>query len=171
VKAYRFTRTVTLLLAGLALLPPVAANGLESDRNQPVHLRANSIIYNQATGQSEYRGAVSLRQGSLHIQADVATAVRRGRELETVTAHGEPARARQLVEEAPREIILRGRNIRYDAHPRQITLTEQVDVKRGRDEISANKAVYDLDQGRLEAWGGKGRQVSASLWRRTDSRP
>jgi lipopolysaccharide export system protein LptA len=171
VKAPVCTRLSTLLIVGAVLFPPAAAQALESDQNQPVHLHANSIIYDQTSGKSVYRGSVSLRQGSLHISADVATAIQRGRKLETVTAQGKPARARQLVEEEPREVILRGENIRYDAHPRQITLNGQVDVQRGRDRIAADKAIYDLDQGVLEAWGRPGHPMSATLWRQPESRP
>jgi lipopolysaccharide export system protein LptA len=171
VKAATCVRLSALLIVGAILFPPATARALESDQNQPVYLRADSIVYNEATGKSEYRGGVSLRQGSLHISADVATAIRHGRELETVTAQGRPARARQLVEEEPREIILRGENIRYDAHPRQITLNGQVDVQRGRDRIAADKAIYDLDKGILEAWGRPGHPISATLWRQPETKP
>ena len=166
-----YKRLPALLIVGAVLFPPATARALESDQNQPVHLHADSIIYDQASGKSVYRGSVTLRQGSLHISADVATAVQRDRKLETVTAQGKPARARQLVEEEPREIILRGENIRYDAHPRQITLNDQVDVQRGRDRIAADKAIYDLDKGILEAWGRPGHPISATLWRQPETKP
>ncbi len=156
---------VRTLVAASVLLVPLTVHGLASDRDKPVHLHANAISIDQTSGHSTYRGGVLLRQGSLRITANRATAVRTGEALQFVLAHGTPATARQLLEEPPHEIIIRGETMRYDASPRRITVRGDVTVDRGRDRIHAEELTYELDGKRLEARGTDGRQIMATLWR------
>jgi lipopolysaccharide export system protein LptA len=159
------------LATASALLIPLGVRGLASDVGQPVHLHADTISIDQATGQSHYRGKVVLRQGSLRITADSATAVHKGSKLERIDATGSPATARQQLEEAPHVITLRGQTMHYNAQQRLIRVAGHVTVARGQDRVHADEVTYDLNGKELHATGKDGHQVKATLWRQQETRP
>jgi lipopolysaccharide export system protein LptA len=167
----RLPAIASSLAVASMLLIPLRAPGLASDADQPVHLHANTISIDQTTGLSHYRGKVVLRQGTLRITADRATAVHKGRKLERIDAAGSPATARQQLEQAPHLITLRGQTLHYNAQARRVRAAGRVTVARGRDRVHADEVTYDLNRKELRATGKDGRQVKATLWREQESRP
>jgi lipopolysaccharide export system protein LptA len=65
----RFLSLLGLLLYGLIT---TTANALQSDRQQPLEINADTSDGTLGDGRSELRGNVEIRQGSLIIRADVA---------------------------------------------------------------------------------------------------
>ena len=59
-------------MLALALVPPLAI-ALPEDRNQPIQLEASRGQIDQKTGVSVYEGNVVISQGSMRLNADVAT--------------------------------------------------------------------------------------------------
>ena len=73
----------------------LSAAALESDRNQPIELAADSVDIDEGKGVSIYRGDVDLRQGSIRLRADVVTVHQDKRRPSRIVARGEAsARAR-----------------------------------------------------------------------------
>ena len=52
----------------LLLLAPLPGLGLDSDRDEPIHIEADRAMLDEKEGTSIYEGNVQLRQGSLRLQ-------------------------------------------------------------------------------------------------------
>lgn len=77
---------VSLLLALLLVGPPTQA--LESDKEQPIELVADSVDIDETKGVSIYKGDVDLRQGSMHLRADIVTVYQVDRKTTKVVVQG-----------------------------------------------------------------------------------
>ena len=78
-----------LLLCLLLLSFPVLA--LESDRQKPLEVSANSTDGTLGDGTTTLRGNVDIRQGTLHITADEAEVNKIDGRVSSVTFRGSPA--------------------------------------------------------------------------------
>ena len=78
-----------LCLCLCCLSPPLTA--LESDRQQPLEVNANSTDGTLGDGITTLRGDVDIRQGTLHITADEAEVNKVDGRVNSVTFRGEPA--------------------------------------------------------------------------------
>ena len=57
------------LLLAAALLLPVAASALTSDRNQPIQIEADQGSLDQGNRSTEFSGNVVIQQGTMYIRA------------------------------------------------------------------------------------------------------
>ena len=78
---------LTLILLGLS--SPLQA--LESDRQEPLEVNANSTDGTLGDGVTTLRGNVDIRQGTLHITADEAEVNKTDGRVQSVTFRGQPA--------------------------------------------------------------------------------
>ena len=87
-------RDLLLLLSLLAAAPVLAKS---TDRDQPMDInadRSDSLL--QDNGVSVLEGNVTIRQGTLEVDADRAEVHRRNGEIERIVLIGAPARLRQV---------------------------------------------------------------------------
>ncbi len=148
--ALRSLRTAALLLATGALFP---AHALESDRNQPIYLEADSVFIDSAKGISTYEGAVRLSQGSLLIEADWAEIKKPAEAITQVHAKGKPVTFRQQSEIAGRNIRGNALRINYDLDSGNLTLTGSAQLWQGDDQFKGEHIVYDYRNKRVKAEG------------------
>ena len=87
------TLSACLLFLSLPLL------ALESDRQQPLEVNANSTDGTLGDGVTTLRGNVEINQGSLHITADEAEVNKVDGRVSSVTFRGQPAFLEQEIEE------------------------------------------------------------------------
>jgi lipopolysaccharide export system protein LptA len=113
-------RTRFLLSALLAM--PLCALAAESDRQQPVHLRADRIDIDQKKGLSLYRGHVVFSQGTLRLTAARAEVQNRANALETVTAEGKPVTFRHRPEGQKEYVEGKARRAKYYALAQRLEL-------------------------------------------------
>src|SRR3569832_1927775 len=88
-------RNVRWLVLGGALVAG-AAHALASDKQQPIHIEADSVVIDDGRGLATYRGSVHYSQGSTHLLADevvVHSAARK--QVDKVEARGAPTTFRQ----------------------------------------------------------------------------
>ncbi len=158
------TSTPYRILPFLAvLLAPLYVLAAGSDRQQPVHLRADRIDIDKKTGVSLYRGHVLFTQGTLRLTAARATARHRGNELETVTAEGAPVTFRHRPEGSEEFIEGDAERAVYTAPTRRVDLYKTVTVRRGRDIFRAAVLHYDIESESLIAESDAERRVYVAL--------
>ncbi len=137
------TRPGLWLCAGLLFLSlPLMA--LESDRQQPLEVNANSTDGTLGDGVTTLRGNVEIRQGSLHITADEAEVRKMDGRVSSVTFRGKPAFLEQEIEEQGL-VQARANTIDYQVASGLVTLTGKADVKHPQYQISGESLTYDLN--------------------------
>lgn len=131
-----------LFLCLLLISPDLMA--LESDRQKPLEVNANSTDGTLGDGITTLRGNVDIRQGSLHITADEAEVNKMNGRVTTVTFRGQPAFLEQEIEE--QGLVQATANvIEYQVASGLVTLKGNADVKHPQYQISGDLLTYDLN--------------------------
>jgi lipopolysaccharide export system protein LptA len=140
---YSATRPRLWLFLSLICFSP-ALVALESDRQQPLEVNANSTDGTLGDGITTLRGDVEIRQGSLHITADEAEVNKVDGRVNSVTFRGQPAFLEQEIEE--QGLVQATANvINYQVASGLVTLTGSADVKHPQYQISGETLTYDLN--------------------------
>ena len=136
-----------------ALAYPVHA--LESDREQPIRVSADTVDVNQKTGTSNYRGNVVLIQGTLRIEAAEVRVNMRDNEIVSVSAKGRPLRFQQKLDKTGEQVNASARRMEYNAQKQQVDLYDRVTFRQGADVFNSPVVHYNLATTQLTAEGGK----------------
>src|SRR3990167_10458096 len=72
----------------LILLFPICLFALPIDQEQPMHITANSSVFNFKTGSNIYEGAVKVDQGTSHLTADRLITNNNNHKIEEAIAYG-----------------------------------------------------------------------------------
>ena len=139
-----------LLMGLLSLSLPLMA--LESDRQQPLEVNANSTDGTLGDGVTTLRGSVDIRQGTLHITADEAEVNKVDGRVNSVTFRGKPAFLEQEIEEQGL-VQAKANTIHYQVASGLVTLTGSADVKHPQYQISGESLTYDLNVQHFEGSG------------------
>jgi len=131
-----------LFLCLLSLSLPLMA--LESDRQKPLEVNANSTDGTLGDGVTTLRGNVDIRQGTLHITADEAEVRKTDGRVSSITFRGEPAFLEQQIEEQGL-VQARAAVIDYQVASGLVTLTGNADVRHPQYQISGELLTYDLN--------------------------
>ena len=137
------TRSCLWLVLSLIWLSP-ALMALESDRQQPLEVNANSTDGTLGDGITTLRGNVDIRQGTLHITADEAEVSKVDGRVSSVTFRGKPAFLEQDIEEQGL-VQATAKIINYQVASGLVTLTGNADVKHPQYQISGESLTYDLN--------------------------
>jgi lipopolysaccharide export system protein LptA len=117
---------------------------LESDRQEPLEVSANSTDGTLGDGVTTLRGNVDIRQGTLHISAEEAEVSKIDGRVNSVTFRGHPASLEQEIEE--QGLVQATANIiDYQVASGLVTLTGNADVKHPQYQISGELLTYDLN--------------------------
>lgn len=131
-------RCVALLIA---LLATSAAFALESDRRQPIELAADSVDIDEGKGVSIYKGDVDLRQGTIHLQADIVTVHQQGRKTSKIVADGSPV---QFQQQSDKGLVQgRAKHVEYEVDSENLVLSGDAEVVQGQDRMRSDRIVYD----------------------------
>ena len=130
-----------LLIYLLCSSPSLA---LETDRQKPLEVNANSTDGTLGDGVTTLRGAVEIRQGTLHITADEAEVIKADGRVQKVTFKGQPASLQQEIEEQGL-VTATAQSIDYQVASGLVTLSGNADVKHPQYQISGDLLTYDLN--------------------------
>lgn len=133
--------TVLLLLL-LAFAPTAPA--LQSDRQQPLEINADSTDGTLGDGKAELRGNVLIRQGSLLIKADVAQVEKVEGRVREVILTGNPVHLEQEIEQQGR-VQATANRIEYKVATGLVTLLGSADVHHPQYRVSGDLLEYDLN--------------------------
>ncbi len=133
----RVSPVAALLLALLS----ATALGLESDREQPIELAADSVDIDEGKGLSVYRGDVDLRQGTIHLRADVVTVHQDGRKPRKIVAEGRPVKFRQQTPDGP--VKGEAQRVEYEVNSENLVLIGDAVLVQNKDSMRSDRIVYD----------------------------
>jgi lipopolysaccharide export system protein LptA len=129
------------LLALMLILASPAVFALESDKEQPIELAADSVDIDESKGISTYRGDVDLRQGSMHLKADVVTVHQNKRKPTKIIAEGRPVKFRQATDKG----LVKGeaRRAEYEVNSENLVMIGDAVLIQGKDSMRSDRIVYD----------------------------
>ncbi|MCD6060873.1 MAG: hypothetical protein K0R03_966 [Moraxellaceae bacterium] len=138
----------------LALLLPLPALALPTDREQPVQVSANSARFNEKTGIATYTGAVVIKQGTLEIRAEeIVVKVDKDGVITTTEARGAPARYQQQPDPKKGLVTAEAARIDYDAANEVITLNGNARLRQDGSSFAGNTITYNSLRQQVDARG------------------
>lgn len=136
----------------LSLLFAQGAAALESDRLQPLEVKADDTDGSLGDGTTVLSGDVEIRQGTLHVLASEARVEKADGKVRTITLLGTPARLSQEIEEQGL-VEAEANRITYRVSAGVVQLTGAADVVHPQYRISGDTLVYNLDTQHFEGAG------------------
>ena len=156
----RFAALAALVLS-LAAAP---AHALESDREEPLDVNADSSDGTLGDGVATLRGNIEIRQGTLLIRADVASVQKSDGRVQRIELNGTPVTMQQEIEEQG-QVTAEARTMEYEVATGIVTLTGTADVVHPQYHISGEVLVYDMNQ---QHFRGSGDEESGRIRIRLD---
>lgn len=140
-------RYPTLLMG---LLFPLTLQALSGDRDQPMHLEADSVSIDEGTGVSLYQGNVVITQGSLKLWADRLWIHRRDGKTDKLISEGQPTRFQQTTDEQEE---VRGRALRAEFYVDrdELLLFDDALLEQGPDQFRSDRIIYNRTSSQVKA--------------------
>ncbi len=142
-----------ILVTSLMLLSQ-SSWGLESDRDQPIHIKADRITVNEKQGVSFYKGNVQVTQGSLRVNGDEVTVFLQSDALSKVIVIGNPATLIQQPDHRQEPVNAKATRMEYDAKREIVHLLENAEVQQGPNSFAGNYIEYDTRNSMVSARKG-----------------
>lgn len=144
---------ISLLFAAVFGLASPLSFAVESDLKQEIKIEAAGQFADIKNKQVVYQGPVSVRQGTLAINADELSATQKdGKTI--LIAKGKPATYSQILENnLPAKAS--AYEIQYDLSEKILTLVGKAQVEQGDSKVSAEKIIYDIEKQQLKAQGNQ----------------
>jgi len=146
----RFAGHLAWALCVLVWLPLAPAYALSTDKDQPIHVEADSVEIDDRQGISIYQGDVDVKQGSIHLTADKVTVYQKDRRTERVRAVGRPVRFQQQTDKG-QTVKGRAREVEYYVTGDELVLTGDALLSQGDDNFSSDRIIYDRKNARVKA--------------------
>lgn len=143
-------KAIATLLALCLLSSPLWA--LQSDRQQPLDLKAGSLGGSLADGESTFTDGVVIEQGSLYIASQTATITKVQGRIQKVIFVGQPATLSQEIENLGK-VDARANRIEYSVARGEVVLMGNARVDHPEYEISGEELKYDLDEQNFQGSG------------------
>mgnify|MGYP003345584209 CR=1 FL=1 len=151
-----FALSPWLLLWSLWSAP--AAWALDSDKEHPIQITADSAIRDEIAGETRYEGNVVLTQGSLKITADQLSISHREKDADRIVAIGRPATLVQQPSLDQGPVDASANRIEYIRAEDLVRLRDDARVAQSGSTLSGEQIDYLLTQRRVLAAGTTGDQ-------------
>jgi len=138
------------VLAG-ALLPPLQAWALSSDRDQPMTIEADRVELDDAKGISTYHGNVKVVQGTLVLTGELMTVHNKGNDVHKVIMLGNPATYRQRPDGKDQDVRAKAQRMEYYTDPERVILLKQAEVLQRGDVLRSERIEYDVASDQVNA--------------------
>ena len=150
------TKPIALLLL---FLSPLAASALESDKNQPIYIEADSVEIDDGKGVSTFEGNVDVTQGSLRFMADKVIVTRAEGKSDHIHATGNPVTFEQELEGEKEPIRGMARVVEYDTNSEMVHMIGDSVLYQGKDSFKSDRITYDRTKSLVRAGASaKGKQ-------------
>jgi len=155
-----------LLLLLISCAFSALASAGNDDSQQPVHIEADQAEIDEILGVMTYTGHVVVSQGSIEMRADTVVVYSKERELQRITAQGQPAHYLQKRTDGK---IVKGSSQRmeYNANNKQVLLLGNAQFWQGGNRFSGDRIQYDPDAERVVANAGNGTSATGEKQRVT----
>ena len=148
-----FSRVKIVLLSMLMLYQSSWA--LESDRDQPIHIKADRITVKEKEGVSFYQGNVVFTQGSLRVTGDEVTVFLQGDVLSKIIVIGNPATLKQTPDHRQEPVNSKAKRMEYDAKKEVVYLIDNAEVQQGPNRFAGDYIEYDTRNSMVSARKGE----------------
>ena len=156
------------------------AVALDSDKNAPVTINADTTDIDFRTGKRVLTGNVDISQGTLNIKADKIVLIYKGDDIDTATAYGKPVRFKQLPEGQEEMVHGEGKTLQLKHAKNLITLETNAKITQGTNTITGRVIHYNTLTSKMtvksqssgkkkKTAGSKQQASSASAGKKTDS--
>lgn len=157
-------RTILRRMALLLVFVPAMAQGLSSDRNQPITIEADRATLNEKDGSSIYEGNVHLQQGTLNLRGNRMTVQIADDEIEEIVLTGQPASYRQRPDGRDTDQHAEAGRIEYHAADERLILLDNARVwQSDAEEFRSERIVYNIKKNTVSAGGSAGDRVRITL--------
>jgi len=153
----RSPRTSLMLASMLGCLVAGApALALETDRDQPIRIVADSALRDERQGITIYTGNVDMQQGSLRLRADKVTIYRIVEEADKIVGEGSPARLEQQQNPDKPPIEASGNIIEYYKDEERVQLTGNAMIEQEGSTVTGQMIEYFIADELVKATGAGG---------------
>jgi lipopolysaccharide export system protein LptA len=129
-----------------------SAAALSTDSDQPMEIEADFAEFDDATGNSLYRGNVMVVQGSMRISGDVLTIkYTDARELDLIIIEGRPAHFQQRPDKENVDVVGEANRIEYHGQDDILYLFVKAKVTKGDRLFRGDRIVYDSNASTVRA--------------------
>ncbi len=141
----------------LGMMMPLCAMALSSDKQQPIHIEADSVVIDDAHGTAIYRGNVHYSQGSTHLDAQEVTVYSTDRQkVDKLVADGDPATFRQRPDNHDQDMRGQAGHIEYFAAAERVILEKDAHLWQGKNEFAGSRIEYDTANQMVKALNSGG---------------
>lgn len=148
------SRAACLCLPLSLLLPFGAAPAfaLPEDADQPIHIRADTVEYDQNGNRVIYRGSVQVDQGTLRVTAETMTIdLQDGKKVLRITASDTPARYQQQIEADSALVRAEALTIVYHTQDERVDLKGAANLEQEGSTLTGDLITYDIVAGKVDA--------------------
>ncbi|MCM8855615.1 MAG: lipopolysaccharide transport periplasmic protein LptA [Candidatus Thiodiazotropha sp.] len=124
---------------------------LSSDSDQPMHLEADSLSVDEATGVILYEGNVEISQGSLKLWADRLWVFRRQGKTEKLVSEGMPTHFRQLMDDSEEEVRGEARRMEMYVDHDELLLIDEALLEQGNNQFRNDRIIYNRTKAMVKA--------------------
>ena len=142
-----------LMTASLLLAMPGLLLALETDRQQPLEVNADSTDGSLGDGIATLKGNVEIRQGTMLIRSDIAEVEKVDGRVRKFELNGSPVHLQQEIEEEGL-VTAEAKKVEYIVATGIVTLTGEADVIHPQYHISGEILEYDMNTQHFQGSGG-----------------
>ncbi|MDJ0805412.1 MAG: lipopolysaccharide transport periplasmic protein LptA [Gammaproteobacteria bacterium] len=135
-------RLSSLYLLIITLLSPALCHALSTDKDQPIHLEADSVEIDEASGISVYLGNVIITQGSLKLWADKMWIHRNQGGIQKIITEGNPTHFRQLMDNSPQEIRGSAKRAELMLDKDELHLSQDALLEQAQDRFQSDRIIF-----------------------------
>ncbi|MEF1212688.1 lipopolysaccharide transport periplasmic protein LptA [Vibrio alginolyticus] len=152
-----------LSLLALVLAAPQAL-ALKSDTQQPVYINSDTQQVDMKSNQVVFEGDVSLKQGSINIDADriVVTRDPKTEAIKQIQAFGKPAKFSQLMDDG-KTLNGQATELDYRISTDELTMKGQAQLAQDNNTIKGSSIRYQIGKQKLVADSSKEERVTTIL--------
>lgn len=152
-----------LSLLALLLAAP-SALALKSDTQQPIYINSDTQQVDMKSNQVIFSGDVSLKQGSINIDADkiVVTRDPKTETINNIQALGKPAKFSQLMDDG-KTISGQANELDYRISTDELTMKGQAQLAQEGNTIKGSTIRYQIGQQKLVADSSENERVTTIL--------
>ncbi len=160
-KNFHPVRTIPALIIS-GLLSISNAQALDSDKNAPVTINADTTSIDFRTGKRILTGNVEITQGTLNIKADKVVLIYKGDDIDTATAYGKPVKFKQLPEGQTEIVHGEGKTLTLKQAKDLITLKNNAKITQGSNTITGKVIYYNTRTSKMTIKGQSAASQKAS---------
>ena len=136
-------------LLATSLLFSVCAHALDSDKDAPIAIKADTTSIDFRTGKRILTGNVDVTQGSMNIKAAKIVLEYKDDRLDIATAFGNPVKFKQIPEGHQEHVHGEGKKLTLEQSKDLVTLTKNAKLKQKGNVIKGKVIYYNMKTSKM----------------------